>query len=249
MANSLTFNDIDLGDYGLVVTSQTASAFRQIADSVQLPDVAYPFGATREAKSISLEIAIIGTSYSDVKSKLDSIKRILNERDSKHLKLDNQSGRYWNAQFVSLVSHYQFNTFIGALDFICADPLAYDDDETSSTFDLDVSDPKTVTETTGGTGYIKPVYTLTAGEALNAVTIKVECLETVEELQWTGSLADGEVLEIDVDSWLVRKEGSASMATVTGQFPRLLPTTANRIKVTGFGVLGSLNVAYRDTYL
>lgn len=250
MANSLTFNSIDLSAYGLVVTSQTAGAFGQVVDFVQLPDAAYPFGATRQAKLIELGIAIIGTTYADVKSKLDTIKRILNHRNSKQLILDVQDDRYWNAQFVSLNGEYQSpSAFIGALSFMCPDPLAYSTTPVSSDFDLDVSDPKTVTETTGGTGYIKPVYTLTAGEALNDVTIKVECLETVEELQWIGSLAITEELTIDVPNWIVKKEGSASMTTVTGKFPRLLPATDNRIKVTGFGILGSLNVAYRNRYL
>ena len=81
------------------------------------------------------------------------------------------------------------------------------------------------------------------------VTIKVECVEAGEELQWTGSLANTEVLVIDVPGWRVRKEGTASMATVTGQFPRLLPASDNQIKVTGFSTTGTLNITYRARYL
>ena len=250
MANSLTFNGTDLDTYGLVVVNRTSPGFRQRVDYTQLLDIAYPFGATREAKFISLAITVVGSSHADVESKLDSIKLILNQRDTKHLILDTQDDRYFNAQFVSLSGRYQSPVaFVGGLDFICPDPLAYDNSETSSDFNLDVSDPKTITETTGGTGYIKPVYTLKAGEALNAVTIKVECIETVEELQWTGSLANGEELEIDVANWTVKKEGSASMATVTGRFPRMLPNEDNSIKVTAFSTTGTMNITYRDTFL
>jgi len=250
MANSLTFNDTDLSAYGLIVISRTSSDFRQEVDYTQLLDIAYPFGATRAAKLIHLRIAVTGSSYADVESKLDSIKLILNQRDTKHLILDTQDDRYFKAQFVSLSGQYQSLTlFTGELSFICPDPLAYDNDETSSDFNLDVSDPKTITETTGGTGYIKPVYTLKAGEGLTDITIKVECIETVEELQWTGSLANGEELEIDVANWTVKKEGDASMATVTGLFPRMLPNEDNRIKVTAFSTTGTMNITYRDTFL
>ena len=253
MANSLTFNDTDLGTYGLVVVNRTTPSFKQRVDYTQLLDIAYPFGATREAKFISLEIAVVGSSHADVESKLDSIKLILNQRDTKHLILDAQDDRYFNAQFVSLSGRFQSPVaFVGGLDFICPDPLAYGSgDEISPTHHLDVENP--AIETTGGTGYIKPIYTLTAEEGLGTeeapITIKVECIETVEELQWTGSLANGEELEIDVANWTVKKEGDASMAAVTGLFPRLLPATDNRIKVTGFGAAGTLNIKYRNTYV
>jgi len=107
----------------------------------------------------------------------------------------------------------------------------------------------TVVETTGSTASIEPVYTLTAGENLVAVTIKLANVTTDEELQWTGSLANGEVLEIDVPNWIVNKEGAASMATVTGQFPRLAPGAANTLTVTGFSTTGTLNITYRNRFL
>jgi len=249
LSNSLSFNGTDLSTYGLIVTNESAAAFRQLVDFVQLPDAAYPFGATREAKSISLDIAITGSSYANVQSKLDAIKRILNQRASKHLILDVQDDRYYNAQFISLGGAYKSpRAFIGNLDFTCPDPVAHSTTETSSDFNIN-ADPKTVTETTGGTDYIKPIYTLTAGEALNDVTIKVECVETEEELQWTGSLANTEKLMVDVINWIVRKEGSTSMATVVGQFPRLLPGITNHIKITGFGTTGALNISYRNCFL
>ena len=249
MSNSLSFNGTDLSSYELIVISRTSSEFSQEVGYTQLLDAAYPFGATRTAKPIRLRVVVTGTSYADIEDNLDSIKRVLNERDSKHLILDTQDDRYFKAQFISLSGQYQSPTsFAGELSFICTDPLAYDNDETFSPHDVD-ADPKTITEATGGSGFIKPVYTLKAGEELSDVTIKVENLDTVEELQWTGSLADGEELEIDVANWLVKKEGDASMATVTGQFPRLLPNYDNRIKVTSFSTTGTLNITYRDVYL
>jgi len=168
----------------------------------------------------------------------------------KHLTLDFPDDRFYKAKLDNpidweIITHKLARA---ELSFICPDPLGYSSSETSSDHNIN-ADPKTVTETTGGTAYIEPVYTLTAGEALNDVTIKVENTDTGEELQWQGSLANGEKLEIDVGLWIVKKEGVASMADMSGKFPRLLPGFANSIKVTGFGSLGSLNIKYRNTYL
>ena len=128
------------------------------------------------------------------------------------------------------------------------DPMAYDNNEEDNNYDIN-ADPKTITETTGGTGRIEPVYTLTAGEALTDVTITLENLNTEEALIWEGSLADTEVLVIDTVRWIVEKEGVASMVNMSGQFPRLVANQANSIKVTGFSTTGSLNIKYRDRYL
>ena len=242
---SLTFNGIDLSTYGLVVTNQNLDIFKQVPDAVQLINKAYEFGNTRIPKSADIKIVVIGTTHDDVKNKLDSIKSVLNERDSKHLILGTQTDRYYIARFVSLDGAFISPlAFAGTLSFMCYDPLAYSINETSSNFSID-ADPKTITETAGGTAYIEPVFTLVADTDLTG-TIKVENLETSEELQWTGMLATGEDLEIDVESWIVKKAGIPDMATVSGQFPRLLQGS-NRIKVTAFS--GSLNIKYRNRYV
>ena len=243
--NSLTFNGIDLSIYGLTVTNQNLDIFKQVPDAVQLTNKAYGFGDTRIPKSADIKITVTGTTRDDVKSKLDSIKSVLNERDSKHLVLDTQADRYYIARFVSLDGAFVFPmVFAGTLSFICYDPLAYSVNETSSDFSIDAN-PKTIIETAGGTAYIEPVFTLVADADLTG-TIKVENLETLEELQWTGSLATGEDLEIDVENWIVKKTGTPDMATVSGQFPRLLQGS-NQIKITAFS--GSLNITYRNRYV
>jgi len=255
MSNSIVIGGTDLATYKLVVVSHTATDFGQSPDYVQLLDKAYTFGAHRPAKTILLGVVVTGTSRANLEINLNEVKYFLNVRDTQTLILDVLSDRYFNAQFVSLTGRYQSPiSFAGDLEFVCPDPLAYDNDLVSSNHNID-ADPKTVTETTHGSGYSTPVYTLTAGEALTDVTIKLECVETAEELQWVGSLANTDVLVVDSTTWLVTKEGAASMATVTGQFPRLIPGggvvahAACHVKVTGFSTTGTLNIAYRDTYV
>ncbi len=246
----LTFDSIDLSTYGLVITYSNIHALFQKVEHTQLENLAYGENAKKEPRYPKFEFAITGTSMMDLRDNLDAVKIVLVTKTARTLAIDTLVGRYFNAQLISMKGEYKSTRlFVGDMEFKCVDPLAYSTSEISHDYDLDIEDPKTIEETTGGTGYIKPIYTLTAGEALNDVTIKVECIEAGEELQWIGSLANGEELEINVATWLVRKEEVASMATVTGQFPRLLPGTDNRIKITGFGILGTLNIKYRNRFL
>lgn len=249
MANSLSFNSGDLSTYGLKVLNFDIPSFSQQNESQLIQDISYGFTPKRPAKIITVEVGITGADRSTLDGYLDSIKRILATETAQELAIDAVSGRYWLARLENILGLYNGPDYWGgSITFRCNDPMAYDNSETSSDHNID-ADPDTVVEAVGGTGIVLPVYTLAAGEDLTDVTIKVENLTTDEELQWTGSLSNGEELEIDVAQWIVNKEGSASMATVTGQFPRLAPNINNSIKVTGFSTTGTLNITYRKRYL
>lgn len=234
----MKFNNVDLD---LIVTAHNASNFGQDVNYVQLPDTAYSFGATRTAKPISVEVTVAGTSYADVLSKLDTLKKVLGQRNSCPLMIE--ADRYYNAVFTSLSGSFAAPTvWQGTIEFICPDPAAYGVTEISN--DYTISGTQTITETAGGTGIISPIYTLTANAAVTSV--KLENTETLEEIQWTGSLAAGDKLTIDVIKWLVSKNGVPSMGTVVGQFPRLKPG-ANGLTITGF--TGTLNITYHTKWL
>jgi len=249
----MIFNAVDLSDYGLTVKKSSLSSFMPPIKTnyIEIADKAYDFRAYLNSRTINLDVLVTGTSKANLISNLDNISKLLNPMEGvKHLTLDFPDDRFYKAKLDNpidweIITHKLARA---ELSFICPDPLGYSSSETSSDHNIN-ADPKTVTETTGGTAYIEPVYTLTAGEALNDVTIKVENIDTGEEIQWQGSLAITEELEIDVALWIVKKEGTADMADVSGQFPRLLPAINNSIKVTGFSTTGSLNIKYRNTYL
>jgi phage-related protein len=249
MSRSLKYNGIDLSAYGLtIMESGAALAALLSAELSQGQDRAYASNLIAPPKSLPLDVIIEAVDQATLISYLDSIKRICAQREPKQLILDIMDDRYWTARFEHLTGQYLSPcVFRGELLFSADDPLAYDVSETSSDFNVD-ADPKTVTETVGGTGYVKPLFTLTAGEELSDITLLVENTDTGEELQWEGSLSNGEVLTIDSARCIVEKEGVADMATVSGQFPRLLPGENNHIKITGFGSLGSLNITYRNAY-
>jgi len=249
MAYSMSFNGVDLSTYGLVVVSAEINRASQEPVYVRLPDKAYPFTTQRGPRVITIDFRVVAATRAILDSYLDSIKQTITTDTPGDLIRDTLNGRYWEAILDDFDGgYYAPGMFRGMMTFLCPDARAHAVTQTSSDFNID-ADPDTVVETTGGTAYIEPVYTLTAGENLVAVTIKVENTDTSEELQWTGSLANGEELEIDVPNWIVNKEGIADMATVTGEFPRLKPGQNNSIKVTAFSTTGTLNITYRDRYL
>jgi len=251
VANSLNFNAIDLSAYGLIVTHSNIPDSKQQYESQLIQDISYGFKPKKPPKIIRLEVTVLAADRATLDSYLDSIKSVIVTEVAKVFKLDTITDRYWNAKQTDFEGKYRAaGMWEGIVVFQADDPMAYDNTETSSDHNID-ADPKTILETPGGTGYINPVYTLTAGENLTDVTIKVENLTTDEEIQWTGSLAITEELEIDVANWVVKKEGTASMSGVVSgsKFPRLAPGIANSIKVTAFSTTGSLNIKYRNRYL
>jgi len=248
VANSFSFNAVNMTDYGLVVKS-AGSPFTQSAPSIQLRDRSYAFDSFRPPRIIAINAQVTAATHTALRTALDSIKEKLNWRVDKQLILDNLSARYWMARFNTMQGMFEGPlSWNGNIEFTCTDPAAYSTSAVSNTSNVD-ADPDTIAETPGGNDYIYPVYTLTAGELLTAVTIKVENVTTDEELQWIGTIANGKALVINTPTWLVTNDGTADMDDVSGQFPRLAPNQANSIKVTAFSTTGTLNIAYRNRFL
>jgi len=251
MARSINFNTTDMSTHKLIITTPGMNLLSQLVGRVQLQDKGYAFRPTREPRHIVADFAVTGTSLANLDVNLDAIKRLLTLIVPKKLIFDSLPLRYYDAVLESFVGEYRTGTlFQGTLAFVCPDPLGYKTTEDDHDHDISAS-PITVNEAVAGTGYVTPVYTLTAKNTLTDATIKVENLTTDEELQWIGDLAIDGTLVIDVARWLVSKEAVADMATVTGKFPRLKPNVTNQIKVTGLWVsaTGNLNILYRDAFL
>lgn len=250
MSYSFKLNNIDLGIYGLTVsTSEFSLGVRFEADIIQLPDIALAAQSTKTPKPIGLGIVVQATSREQLFSYLDSIKGIVVFRGYKQLILDTQSDRYWTVRFEEMEGRLiSPTTYMGRLLFVADDPLAYDKDTESTEFPI-LHDSETVEEVVGGTAYVNPVYTLLSGENLGAITLKVENVTLGEELQYKGTVGDDKTVIIDTEHWVVTLEGSEDMAEVTGKFPRLQPGVSNSIKVTGFSTTGTLTIAYRKAYL
>lgn len=249
MANSLSFNGVDLSAYGLVVTNKNLP-IKKISDYAQLMDRSYSFDSKPPPKPISLNVSVRATSKAILEGYLDSIGLVLNEISDQQLILDSLSDRYFNARVENFEGAFEGPMlWRGIADFICYDPFGYDIVETSSDHTID-ADPKTITETPGGTAVINPVWTWTPQDTYAGITI--HNTTTDEEITWTGAINAAQVLEIDTVLWIVKLDGVESM-TISGRFPRLLPNIANSIEISdawGAGdPAGNLNIKYRDRYV
>jgi len=247
------YDDTDLGDYGL--TALLSSPVPWVPPLKQgdlgVPHRAYSARTFLKPRQITVDCFVTAADRATLESYLDSLSLLLLPvDDEKKLQLDFPTGRYWYGKLAGPVFWEAVSpeSAQGTLTFMCSDPRGYDDDETSSDFDV-LTDPDNFNETPGGTCYIEPVWTLTAGETLSDVTVKLENVTTDEELQWTGTLTDGQELVVNTSTMVVTKEGSEDMDTVSGKFPRLAAGVVNSINVTAFGTKGTLNITYRDTYL
>ena len=256
MANSLSYDGNDLSTYKLVVQSPGDNPYGQILSYVQLQDKGYPFRPQRQPRIITINFSVTGTSRSNLDSNLDSIKRLLTSLTVKQLIFDTLSARFFYAILERFQGDYLSATlFRGVMSFKCPDPIAYSTTENSVTQDVD-ADPKTLylpssdSEVIGGSAFLLPAYTFTAGENLSSISLTIKNETTIEELVIASlTIANTEVLVIDCATWLVTLEGTAEMSNVSGKFPRLEPNLRNQFTITNFGSLGTLEVTYRDGYL
>jgi predicted phage tail component-like protein len=251
MANSLSFGGTALSTYGLYVTSDDAYISSQLIETSQLQDKAFASSPKKEARTITLDVCVKGSSLSDLISNIDSLKRVLMLGvTAEELILDILPSRYFNALCSGFAPKIDTTTTMsGTLSFLCADPRAYAVTPTSSDFNID-ADPKTITETPGGSAYIQPVWTLTAGETLTDAEIILKNETTDETFTITLSMVDEDVLVINSQTFEVELNGVNVIADMADAavFPRLSPGIANTITVTGFSTTGTLNISYRDTY-
>lgn len=253
MSWSLKYNNIELSTYGLTVASSGPSlATLLTSDIMQLQDRAYAPDARAPSKPLNFGIVVRATTTAQLFSYLSDIKRVCAQRTAGQLILGIQDDRYYTARFERFMGRRVSPlVFEGELNFIADDPLAYANSETTEGPTNVDADPDTIPLDVGGSAYVKPEFTLIAGEALAAITLLVENTDTGEEFTWTGTIGNGKSFVIDSALWYATNDGSSAMSGINtgGQFPRLIPGTTNHIKVTAFSTTGTLTIVYRTAYL
>lgn len=254
MSWSLKYNNISLSTYGLTVAmSESSLAALLSSDVMQLQDRAYAPASQAPAKPLAFGVVVRATTTAQLFSYLSDIKRVCAQKTAGQLILGIQDDRYYTARFEGLAGRrISPLVFEGELRFVADDPLAYSTSETTSGPHAITDGDETFEVTVGGSAYVKPVYTLTSGDALTGITLTVENLDTEEEFSWgPGNVGDGHDFVIDVATMYATNNAASAMALVTGQFPRLVPGITNRIQVKDFfdTLDGELNIVYRTAYL
>lgn len=275
MANSFTFDNIDLSgaSYGLTIESGTPERL--------LPDAAYSVarsgGSSHRVGSSGYQPAtktflcvISGSSESDLLSKRDAIAGVLNAgKGAKKLILDSQNTRYYTALCVSGVetpdmgqSHHKF-----PLTFQLEGPArAVTATTGSATID---STPDTFTITSpAGSDYARCVYYVRNSTGGNVSSVALNNTTMGEQISWTGTLPDGYWLRIGSEDSDGRYLFTFDMSTASGadptaltyanaktgigssggDWPRLQYGSNNSITITGISA-GSFQYSYRAAYL
>ena len=249
MANSFSFNSVDMSTYGLRLRTHD-EPFAQETASEQLVDKAYGLSSQRPAMAITLDVVIHAADISTLLSYIDSIKTALNSREDEQFTIDTFTDRYWLARFAGMEKDKNTSTarnWVGEITFICHDPVAYANSPTTSGPHTIDEDPDEVIEAAvGGTEKTEPVFTLTCDATLSDTTVTIENEATGEIIEWTGDLVSTDVLIIDSQNQVVKLNSAEDMVAVDGQFPRLLPGS-NTLNIAGFH--GSLSILYRARYV
>lgn len=232
--------------YGLIVRS--VSGWNGMPPITNPHDVIVDYGinfvSQLQPKVISLSVLVEAATESALKTALDNISLLLNPQlGAQALYLDWPNyNRYYTAKLQSISPWEIFSTIARAdIEFFCADPLAYSDTETHSDYDISGSDPKTETETPGGSAIIRDARFVISNPDSGDITL--ENTTTGDSITVTS---DGTDITIDSGEFTC-----AGATAFSGHFPRLLPGQANSITITGAGTGSNqgLDIYYRDAYL
>jgi predicted phage tail component-like protein len=121
-----------MSTYGLTFKSHS-EPFLQETGSMQLSDRAYALASVRPGVEITLDVVVSAASFSALVTALDNVKKALNYREDKVLKIDSITDRYWNCRFVSMVKQEGTTTsWVGSITFYASDPCAYANTATST---------------------------------------------------------------------------------------------------------------------
>lgn len=269
MSHSLSYNSTDCGgsSYGLYVMDIETQLMAP--PRLDMQDVAQGWGAAAACrnygvKEFSLHCAASGTSASNLRTKLDALRLLLNPMNGeKALKFDDfESDRFWYAFLSSEIpasvrgaSWIEFD-----LSFIAPDPRAYSTTETDLDFTIE-TDPDAFTlkaagVAVGGTAEIEPVWTITNSSGGAVSSVRLSNATTLEAVLCTTSLANGNLLRIDRARWAVEKstDGGSTYTSVISATssesvpPSISPGETNAVTVTGLSA-GTLNATYRERYL
>lgn len=264
---SMHFDGVDLSgsDYNVIVTrvDLTLRAAPRV-DSQGLPHRhgGVTHGSLTDLRTIGVTAALWGDTGAEFEARVDALNALLAVDSDRSIRFDKRfPGRYWmgrprgrvNAQYrAGLFSEF-------TLEFICSDPRAFDVDErTAPDFAIE-SDPEVLTveeyDPVGGSTPTDPVWQLQNDDIYDSASpVVVDNQTTEQRLQWGGTLAPGDMLELDTARMLARVSGddgatwSISMSAVIGEFPQLRHGVQNTVQLEGIAD-GTLSLVYRARYL
>ena len=211
---------------------------------------------------LTVPIIIEGSSNDDLDDKLDALRLLVNPRlGDRSIRFDHQNDRYYLGRIKGDIEFEYIgpNHATATLQFVCADPLAYANSETTQSVTIDETPEGAAVPATGvvaGTEYAKPVWTIrnTSGSSVSSIT--VNNATTGEAAACTYTIPNNHYVRFDTAR--ERLQYSADNSTYTDimsylsntykLFPRLAPGVANTITIGGL-TGGTLTITYRARFL
>lgn len=273
MANSLTWNDVDLATYGVTVQDYTVPVMPDIPFSTLAAIQGDPeFTSTKHTvRTITLNLAVLGPTEADSYTNLEYVTREMNPvLTDRVFSLDAIPNRRYVGRVSSMSRPEVKGRWGWVFDVViqCM-PDAQGIDEVNASASI-ATDPDTLTVSgVAGTQSRIPcefyVRNETGGD-LTSTTITVSNDTTSETISWTGTLEDDRWLKFGTINSLGRFEATIEKSDSTGSdpeaeaytgvesgydsgdWPRLKGGTDNSITVTGVST-GTLETTYRARYI
>jgi len=269
MANSFHYNSVDMSGSGYGCTVLQGPHPFLGPPMTDIRGVAQSFGGVARCggygpRDLSFDILVLGTSRSDMQTKLDAIKTALDPLNgAKTLRFDRQSDRYWYAILTGSIAEEprgNYACFL-TLPFMAADSRAYSTTTRSSPDFTITTTPQTLTVESGptavsGTADADCVWVIKNTSGSTVTSLILNNTTKSESVTWTGSLLNGSWLRIDTDRGVIETSTdsganwSVNMTGVSGSFvlPTLKPGVTNSVTLTGLSA-GTVTLTYTARYL
>ena len=202
-------------------------------------------------KIITVTGHIIGTSISDLDSRIDTLKQNL---VGEYLDLDiGYAGgtRRYKATTKRVEidrEHFHSNWCPFTIEFMCAGAFGRDTSTTSVSQNNNTTNPFSKTFIMSGSIGAYPIITLDFTSGINVTIIKIENTTTGESITITRNFADSESLAVDCNAMTVKVDGAE--IDFSGVFPEfIVDSNTVQVTVTGSPFDIDLDITYTSFYL
>ncbi|MCG3198561.1 MAG: hypothetical protein GHCLOJNM_03064 [bacterium] len=259
MADSLSFDGVDLSAYGVTVVDgpiQFLSKPRLSTAQRSREHGAIVRGKFLEPRVLSVPVVVKGQDFNDLLANWQNIRSLLRpSKGEKKIVLDYQSDRFYVGRLQEGLSAAPAGgqRAVGTtLQFFCPDPTTYDvTQRTQNTATTSLS------FTPGGNEETRCIITGVNGNASAAAAIEVIHSPSQAVFKTTYPLAANERIRLDGERQIaeVSHDGvtwAAIMKSVDNyahEFARLTPAVLNTFTLTGLAGTYSWTVTYYDRYL
>lgn len=237
----IKFDGVDLSDY---FSSWQESANSRI-NAVTVPrrhGALVTDSIVEEPRVIAVSGRIQAATAEALRTLLDTLSELFTRRNKQLQLWDDRYIIANKSQFgISYVHGSAMRAVDFSLQFFCADPFWYGTTPSSENYDLSTSDiplditnniyRRVVSVTNGGNQYIFPVITVTPG-GTPLTTVIVRNMTTGRYFIYSGTVAVGTSLVIDMANFTVENNGIEDLTNFQGDFFSMQPG-ANTIHIEG----------------